>query len=68
MTFILLNLICINQLDINVFIDYCKKALSPISLSLKKLLFVKAEEKIEYIGIVIKFLFRLLDIMFLVQR
>lgn len=40
-------------LDINVFIDYCKKALNPISLSLKKQLFVKAEEKIEYIGIVI---------------
>lgn len=53
MTFILLNLTCINQLDINVFIDYCKKALNPISLSLKKQLFVKAEEKIEYIGIVI---------------
>lgn len=42
-----------NPLDINVFIDYCKKALNPVSLSLKKQLFVQADKKIEYLGIVI---------------
>jgi hypothetical protein len=54
----------INLLDINVFIDYCKKALNPVSLSLKKQLFVQADEKIEYIGIVFFLHFELLTFCF----
>ena len=46
------RLILITLLDINVFIDYCKKSLNEIHLSLKKQLFVQADRKVEYIGIV----------------
>ena len=54
----------INPLDINVFIDYCKKALNPVSLSLKKQLFVQTDKKIEYIGIVICFVLWLFNMIF----
>lgn len=52
-TSILLSLIF---LDINVFIDYCKKSLAPINLNIKKQLFIHADERMEYLGIVIYFL------------
>lgn len=39
--------------DINVFLDFCKLALIPINLSLKKQIFVRPDMKLEYIGIVI---------------
>ena len=45
----------IYSLDIDVFLDFCKKSLNPIGLSVKKQVFVSFDTKKEYIGIVILF-------------
>lgn len=45
----------IYSLDIDVFLDFCKKSLNPIGLSVKKQVFVSFDAKKEYIGIVILF-------------
>lgn len=51
---ILFSFIINSWLDINVFFDFCKKALNPINFGLKKQIYVQSESKLEYLGIVIK--------------